>query len=715
MNRPVKLLALAVVVAALTATEVPRASAATPDVPFFGAKVIPNLPDSYIPGRKLNAYTPATSADWTAGAFVLESGSGLPYLLDVGPDFRKDNPDLLSATAQDITDLTNELAKPTNKKKVVIRTKSDTDRQFLYVVFEVLDSTVPKVASTSGDVDGDRVTILIDPENNKTPAAANAPDTRLRITYQVPPRGPGAPAVSDIGRIFWDRRNLAVVTPQDETTLPPDFKLAYAGNDLGYTVAMQIPINWAGLARKADFGLGFSVVNVTRNKLDGFPLAFAIAYPNSDPLKPNTVNLPYNSIDQVTGWENQANWGTGYFRGDLGTIVLHGGPPNYHSPDIRIGTEAALKFDDVKDYSVDSNTNWYKYKATAPCVGRFWGQVHRNVPATPMNPAARDIKVRLLFLWGPAGVPPVELYYIGLSDPFLVRRDTTDREMYQPVVWANPVKNLPGHPCIVAMLLPDILDIGVYNEAKFKTFQTQVDDPTKNVPYPGATWNNIKVDLSVLKADYKLTDNQLAQMNVDPVGNFVCPAKVDLPNPPKPEPEPTPAPVGFRALLRAFDTQQSVAARIDAPLRRDRNAEPPTDPRDVLVDFEGFAYIRPTGKNKTLILEPLGGVRKLVSVDYLKKTDNVLLTFNVTNPAKEPREIGIGHFAKFPPELKGYRVEVPPVGGTFKPGETRQVVAVLTSRPEAPPVVPPCICPPGNGPFVTPRYERRHLLFRRWR
>jgi Carbohydrate family 9 binding domain-like len=710
MNRAILALALGVVV--LIAPDLPRTLAATPDVPFLGARDNPTLPDSYMPGKKLNTYT---AAEWAAGAFTLQSGNGLASLQDVGVAYTGMTP-LTLADAGLVTELLN----PANKKKVSIRTKSDLDHTFLYVAFEVEDSSPPDISATSGPLDGDRVIIMIDPENNKAPPAARSIDTRFRISYQVP-------RTSDAtGRVIWSKRTGdGSFVEQAEATYPANFKIAVLKNDLGYSVGMQIPLKMVGVsARQGDFGLGFAVINATSNKLggaNGDRLSFAISYPNSDGLHPTSTNLPQNDDDSIgPGWEDQAKWGTGYLRGDLSTIVIRDNPPNYHSQDIRIGTEAATKFDDIKAYSVDSNTNWYKYKAADPCKGRFWAQVHRKVPATPAMPAARDVKARVLFLWGPAGVPPVELYYIGVSDPFLIRRDTTDREMYKPVLWDKPVKGLPGHPCVVAVVLPDILDKGTYDAAKFTAFDTHLQ--TKADPYSAAERVNVKVNLDDLVMAYSLTKGeQVAQMNVDPKGDFTCPGAVPVPN--RPEPDPTPPPIGLRPLgPGALTTALVFGQPPDKPKDTDRpqkkGGEPLPDPRDVLVDFEGFAFVRPAGKNKTVIIEPLGGVRKLVSADFLKKSDPLILTFNVTNTAKVAREITVGHYTQFPPELKGYRVDLPSIGGTFQPGETRTVEAVLTSRPpSAPNPCPPVLlqCCPGAMPQVARPTCRSCCIFRCWR
>lgn len=718
MRRIVSPLVLA---AALAAPDLPRAAAAAPDVPFLGTRTNPTLADSYMPGRKVNPYA---AADWAADAFPLASNFGLPFLQDVGVGYVNN-----TVPGLDDAGLIAQLMDPANKKTVTVRTKSDSARKFLYVAFEVQDSSRPGVISDNGPLDGDRVMILVDPENNKTPPAAGVPDTRFRLSYQVPR------TATQSGRLLWSKRTGAgEFMPLDEATLPADFKVAVASTDVGYSVGLQIPLGMVGLdAKVTEFGLGFAVVNATSNRIGtGMTpdrLSFAVAYPNSDSLYPKTGNLPQNDDDSLGGgWENQANWGTAYLRGDLGTIVIRGGPPQYHSPDIRIGTLAATSFASVNDYSADPITNWYKYKPVAPCPGRFWGQVHRKVQATPDNPAARDVKARILFLWGPAGVPPVELYYIGVSDPFLIRRDTTDREMYQPVVWKRPPTGLGGHPCVVAVVLPEVLDKGTYKQADFDRFQTQVDDPAMNVAYPASPdWAKVRINLTTLQVDYSLTGEQLAQMNIDPKVDFTCPDQKPVDK--RPEPEPTPPGIGLGGLSRLF--AQPVSFQPDPKNPRDKGAEPPVNPKDVLVDFEAFAIVRPTGANKTAIVEPLGGVRKLVNVEHLKKHEQLDLVFNVTNPRSEPREIVVGYYIHLPPEAKGYRVDLPAVSGTFRPGETRPVTAVLTSRPPAPPpqpsACPPVACPPCQAPqAVCPQWqgpiviypcppERRGLLFRRWR
>jgi hypothetical protein len=296
------------------------------------------------------------------------------------------------------------------------------------------------------------------------------------------------------------------------------------------------------------------------------------------------------------------------------------------------------------------------------------------------------VKVRLLFLWGPGGVPPAELYFIGVSDPFLIPQGTADQKLPLPVLWNKVPTGITPHPCALAIVLPEVLDKAPLNDAAVQAFQNVINSNAN--PYGPATKAQLRVDLNALMApgSYNLSNLQVAQMNIDPsLPGFACPVGADCKDPVAPPPMPNVAPGGGGIQLRVVIPPLLAQAPGEPgpPMRPGPVAtpEPPASKDDVLVDFEGFAFTKPKRGGKTVIVEPLGGVRKALSPAFLKDQTRVPLEFNVTNIGKETRIIVIGFFAQVPDALKTFHVEVPPLGGAFQPGETRKVTAILTSVP----------------------------------
>jgi hypothetical protein len=213
----------------------------------------------------------------------------------------------------------------------------------------------------------------------------------------------------------------------------------------------------------------------------------------------------------------------------------------------------------------------------------------------------------------------------------------------------------PEHPCLRAFILPGAL-LNAFDENFFKQIGTA----------PGPNTNLIDQFTSA----YTMGGKHVAQMNIERIGAAgTCPSCV-----------PCAAPGCVAAPPASmFSSLWSVSAAL-AQANPAATVAGITDPNADLavVDFEAFGVnaTKPATPKPYRIVEPLGGVRKIIDGPYLRDKGVLVTGFNVSNSPDAPRMIYVQQKNVFlPGDLQKASVTTDFKPRVFQPGETIHVVA----------------------------------------
>ena len=285
-----------------------------------------------------------------------------------------------------LTDFPNCVIVPSPPQgQVKIYSKRDRPGQFMYLLFDVDDQTIPTASTSIGDQ------IIIQIDTNPSGAKLLTSST-FRLQYQVPRSSQGT------SNTTWSQGGATNQVPAWNPIAAPANLAIAAGNrpdNTGYRVAIQIPLvnPRPGLGYDLtahdfqDFGIAIAVINdIGCNDPNGFEYLTGAAFPNQgtaqnlgglslsnyqDPLLNALESGEVGSSGSPeVNWFNPSLWAAGIFRGAGNTVFISQLPNFYSSQDIKTTYCNVAAFGDVIGPG-QPNSNWYQYFSGAPAR---WGR-----------------------------------------------------------------------------------------------------------------------------------------------------------------------------------------------------------------------------------------------------------------------------------------------------------------------------------------------------
>jgi hypothetical protein len=527
-------------------------------------------------------------------------------------------------------------ALPLDRQDITVETSSDANGlQFVFDFDDMTRVRSDKSPNTPGGLlhIGDKIVIVIDPNNSRESQLQNGPGTATDYRFDITIKNGNVVDQSSI--------------PQDRNTVPPSWDdsspspvtiVPSMPSTIGgrYKVTVTIPYSAIGFAPgtnslASDVGIAFAIINdlgftygnpVEVSDLTGvtFPHTMGI----DDASEPGFVLLGGTSTGN---WASPAQWGTGYAKQSTTNDIHFSHFPQYvWSDSIKLGECGTQTWDDVDASGVWSDQlqiqGWYEYYAGNPCRMKVWLKVKKT--------QAGAANTRILVVWGRPGIGGSQEWHvvdltpsISVAPPFHILS----------IAWPDPPVEpytLTNHPCLKVFALPAQLD-ATWTEAKIRAIKTDQDLGDMLIHYQTTT------GLALVG-----NTTRTAQMNFTAVRSTTdhCPANtncVSLTNLLQRPWQWLTSLVTARPVLASAVTSSNVPSTVAWQPRVDDRREPYKGrpfPTFYRVTAIGIGVSPPKNPRKQYrFLQNLGGIGWAIPEQHFSQTGKMSLEFQVMNPS----------------------------------------------------------------------------------